>query len=98
MLKYMPSISEMKVSGNLWEVELLRRQYLQLIDPNDLAIPSSEALRSPDLQGTLYNTMFNRINLPFSPLVRYQFRVLKKVVNAIEQAIADPEEDVGFPS
>ena len=80
-----------------WQVELLRRQYLQLIDPNELAIPSKDALKSPDLQARIYDTMFNGHSLRFSPPDRYKFRVLKKLVVAMEQAIVDPEEDVGFP-
>ena len=93
------SLSEERRSGGkVWQAELLRRQYLQLIDPKELAIPSNEALRSPDLQARLYETMFDKANLPYSPPVRYKFRVLKKLINAIEQAIVDPEEDVGSPS
>ena len=80
-----------------WEVELLRRQYLQLVDPNDLTIPGVETLRSSDLQAQIYDTMFNEANLRVSPPDRYRFRVLKKLVPAIEEAISNPEEDVGFP-
>ena len=81
----------------MWQVELLRRQFLQLVDPNELAIPGSETLRSPDLQARIYNSMFNEANHRVSPPDRYKFRVLKKLVAAMERAIVDPEEDVGFP-
>ena len=92
----MASTQETMNAGSAWQVELLRRQYLQLIDPNELAIPCNEALRSPDLQGRIYNSMFNETSLRFSPPDRYKFRVLKELVAAIEQAIVDPEEDVCF--
>lgn len=90
-----PDITDAEI---VWQAELLRRQYLQLVDPNELAIPSIESLRLPDLQARIYDSMFNEANLPFSPPDRYRFRVLKRLVTAIEQAIVDPEEDVGFPS
>ncbi len=80
-----------------WEIELLRRQYLQLIDPHELAIPSIEALRLPGVQARIHASMFNQAGLRFPPPDRYKYRVLKKLVAAIEQAIVDPEEDVGFP-
>ena len=80
-----------------WQAELLRRQFLQLIDPHELAIPGSEALRLPNLQARIYDSMFNEEKLRFSPTRRYKFRVLKRLVTAIERAIVDPEEDVCFP-
>lgn len=93
----MASTADPVAAESTWQVELLRRQYLQLIDPNELAIPSIEFLRLPGLQARIYDSMFNEANIPFSPPDRYKYRVLKKLVAAIEQAIVDPEEDVGFP-
>lgn len=93
----MASTTDRVAAETTWQVELLRRQYLQLIDPNELAIPSIESLRLPGLQARIYDSMFNEANLPFPPPDRHKYRVLKKLVAAIEQAIVDPEEDVGFP-
>lgn len=77
-------------------IELLRRQYLQLLEPGLLAIPGPEMLRRPDVQRQLYEKMFHSENLMFVPDSRYQLRVLKGLVSRIEDAISDPEEDVGF--
>ena len=79
-----------------WDVILLKRQYLQMLDPEKLRIPTFEALRSPVVQAKIYNTVFNDNQLAFAPPVRYKFRVLKRIIDAIEQSIFDPEEDVGF--
>lgn len=79
-------------------VELLRRQYLQLLDPDELSLPSNELLRLPGTQAQMFSKMFNESNFTYSPPERYRFRVLKKLVNALEQSVQDPEEDVGvFP-
>ncbi len=80
------------------QVDLLRRQYLQLLEPDLLTIPSVEMLRRPDVQHLLYDNMFNSDNLMFAPTGRYQLRVVKELVLRIETSFADPEEDVGFPS
>lgn len=77
-------------------IELLRRQYLQLLEPTLLAIPGPEMLRRPDVQRQLYEQMFHSENLMFVPNSRYQLRVLKELVFRIENSISDPEEDVGF--
>lgn len=80
-----------------WPVELLRRQYLQLMSPDMLTLPSSE-LRSPQMQSDIYESVFNQSNSRYPPAERYRFRVLKKIVTALEEAVEDPEEDVGISS
>ena len=77
-------------------VELLKRQYLQLTKPEELAFPRKELLRLPDIQAQIYNNMFNENNITYAPPERYRFRVLKRLLQALEGAIEDPEEDVGF--
>ena len=84
--------------ASLPQVELLRRQYLQMLEPDKLTLPSMEELKSPQTQAHIFAAMFNSDNLSFMPPVRYQFRVLKNIIAALEQSITDPEEDVGFPS
>ena len=76
-------------------VELLKRQYLQLTDPEELTLPRKEVLRLPDIQAQIYNDMFDESNIFYAPPERYKFRVLKRLVKALEDAIEDPEEDVG---
>ena len=76
-------------------VELLKRQYLQLTDPEELTLPRKEVLILPDIQAQIYNDMFDGSNIMYAPPERYRFRVLKRLVKALEDAIEDPEEDVG---
>ncbi len=75
-------------------VELLRRQYFQCLDPESLIFPKVEILRLPDTQNRIYSCMFDESILKYVPPVRYRFRVLKKLIRALEVAIEDPDEDV----
>ena len=80
--------------GSVQPVELLKRQYLQLIDPEQLTLPAKALLRLSEIQAQIYHSMFDDSSLIFAPPERYKLRVLKRLVNALEQAILDPEEDV----
>jgi len=82
---------------NIEPVELLRRQYLQLLDPEQLTLPSMELLRLPETQARIYDGMFDESKIAYPPPARYIFRVLKRLVTALEEAIVNPEEDVCFP-
>ena len=80
-------------------VELFKRQFLQLVDPGELTLPRKELLRLPDTQAQIYSDLFDASRIIYVPPERYQFRVLKLLVKALEDAIEDPEEDVGlYPS
>ncbi len=68
-----------------------------MLEPDKLTLPSLEELRLPQTQADIFNVMFNHDNLLFTPPIRYQFRVLKKIIGALEKSIIDPEEDVCFP-
>ena len=81
--------------GMSWAIELLRRQYLQIQDPEQLSFPPPEILKLPDVQARIYESILDEGNLPHELPPRYKFRVLKRLVHAIEQAIDDPDEDVG---
>ena len=78
-------------------VEILRRQYLQLLDPKELAIPTHDILRRPHVQDQIYKSMFKLEDMLFPIPFRYQLRVLKRLLESIENAIEDPEEDVRLP-
>ena len=82
-----------KMDGTI-SVQLLRRQYLQLLEPNRLAIPTPEIIRLPTVQRQIFESMFDEIKVPFLPPPRYQFRVLKILITAMEKAIIEPDEDV----
>lgn len=81
----------------LRQMELLRRQYLQLIDPEQLQLPAMEILRLPEVQAKIFDDIFNDKFHSFLSPQRYKYRVLKRIVDAVELSIVDPEEDVGFP-
>ena len=75
----------------------LKRQYLQLVEPEQLDLPAPKTLRLQNVQQGIYNSLFRPSNVPYPPPDRYKFRVLKMLMGKLEQAIVDPEEDVGFP-
>lgn len=68
-----------------------------MLEPDKLILPSMEELRLPQTQAYIFATMFNEENLSFVLPARYRFRVLKKIIAALEQSIIDPEEDVCLP-
>lgn len=74
------------------ELELFKRQVLQLVDPRELQWPSGDSLRSLDVQSRIYQRLFQSEH---PPPERYQLRVLKKLLSLIEKSIVDPDEDVG---
>lgn len=73
-----------------------RAQYLQLLDVNDLNFPPIKILKQPEIQARIYDEMFNADLMQYMPPSSYQLRVLKALTKRIEEAISDPEEDVGF--
>ena len=75
-------------------VELLKRQFLQLMKPEELTLPAKELLRLPDTQAQIYKDLFDESSITNGPPERYKFHVLKRLVKALEDAVADPEEDV----
>ena len=77
------------------QLELFRRQYLQLVEVDFLAWPPTALLRDAGVQAWLYKRLFNADQNARLPPESYQFRVCKSLVNRIEQSIEDPEEDVG---
>ena len=40
------------------QVELLRRQFLQLVDPKQLPLPPPSTIKAPEIQARIYATMF----------------------------------------
>lgn len=79
---------------NISSVQLMRRQYLQLLDPEQLTLPSKDLLRLPKTQAMIYDGMLDSSKLNYPPPDRYRYRVLKRLVKALEESILDPEEDV----
>ncbi|MCJ1379142.1 hypothetical protein MMC17_002242 [Xylographa soralifera] len=74
-------------------LELLKRQFLQQLEPERLTLPSTEQIRLPNVQAYLYETMFREECLKYLPPDRYEIRVLKKLIQKMEGALIDPEED-----
>lgn len=70
-------------------LDILRRQYLQLLTPTDIdltCIPA-QLLLTCSFQHRLYAEVFNRNrNEHQRPPQRYTARVLKRVIHAIEEA------------
>ena len=65
------------------------RKYSQQIDPP--GIPSGSVLRHPDVQLTLERRFFNQ---PASEYSAYQAKILRAVVERIQQAIEGNDEEV----
>ncbi|KAI0843259.1 putative methyltransferase-domain-containing protein [Hypoxylon sp. FL0890] len=65
---------------------LLRRQYMQLFEPDFLAWPPPKFLKGIDVQKWLYRYMFDPSRNPRLPPEGYQMRVLKRLIDKIETA------------
>ncbi|KAF1344577.1 putative methyltransferase-domain-containing protein [Delphinella strobiligena] len=78
----------------LKQLQLFRRQYLQLQDIQFLTWPSSDYLRRANVQEWIYEQCFQSVDDSVIPPERYQLRILKPLLARIENAIVDPEEDV----
>jgi hypothetical protein len=68
------------------------RQYLQV--QLNLDYPDEEHLRNAAVQQAIYSRLFADHAIAHVPPPRYQLRVLKELVNRIEQSIQDWEEEV----
>ncbi len=79
------------------QLGLFRRQYLQLMSLELLAMPPSQTLRKSYFQAQLYEQIYSPGSLPYVITSRYKLRVLKELVSRIEGSIVDPEEDVRSP-
>lgn len=77
--------------GNL---RVLRRQYFQVVNLERLKLPDANILKTSAVQTWIYENLFDQDAVKSRPPERYQFRVLKKLVSIIEDAIDDPAEDV----
>jgi hypothetical protein len=77
------------------QIRLFRRQYLQLLDAQNLTWPSPNTLRSSQAQEWIYENLFQTDDIThFLPPERYRLRILKLLMSKIEASIVDPEEDV----
>ncbi|TGZ85536.1 hypothetical protein EX30DRAFT_337883 [Ascodesmis nigricans] len=72
-------------ASHLQEVQLLRRQYLQLVEPRKMRLPSHCILRDPAFQQCLFRSIFhsNSQSEGSRPPKRYLRRVLKHVIDSI---------------
>ncbi|KAF1917317.1 hypothetical protein BDU57DRAFT_160877 [Ampelomyces quisqualis] len=76
------------------QLQVLQRQYFQLVELHQLRWPDDATLKQPDVQGWMFHEMFDAEKLKSPPPDRYQLRVLKMLISKLEKAIDDPEEDV----
>jgi protein-lysine N-methyltransferase EEF2KMT len=77
------------------QLQVFNRQYLQYVPTEDLRWPDGSILRSIYAQKWLFDNAFDTNGaIKYFPPERYQFRVLKKLVELIQGSIKDPEEDV----
>jgi hypothetical protein len=65
------------------------RKFKQQIDPPN--IPSGSVLKNPDVQLVLERRFFN---LPASDFSTYQAKILRSVIDRIQQAIGEDEDAV----
>ncbi|KAI2631636.1 S-adenosyl-L-methionine-dependent methyltransferase [Xylaria nigripes] len=75
------------------QLQLFKRQYIQLFEPDFLAWPHPQLLRRSDAQAWIFKHLFDARRNPRLPPERYQLRVLRQLITRIDKAIQDPDED-----
>lgn len=78
------------------QLQVLQRQYFQLVEPQNLRWPE-DILKQSDVQAWMFREMFDAESIKSPPPDRYQLRVLKMLISKLERAIENPEEDVRLP-
>ncbi|OAK97144.1 hypothetical protein IQ06DRAFT_296350 [Phaeosphaeriaceae sp. SRC1lsM3a] len=74
------------------QLQVLQRQYFQLVEPQNLRWPE-DILKQSDVQAWMFREMFDAESIKSPPPDRYQLRVLKMLISKLERAIENPEED-----
>ncbi|KAI0376563.1 putative methyltransferase-domain-containing protein [Hypomontagnella monticulosa] len=72
---------------------LLRRQYLQLFEPDFLAWPPAKFLNNADVQTWLYKHLFDPNGNPRLPPEKYQLEVLKHLIAKVKNTNMVPDEN-----
>ncbi|KAL8653906.1 MAG: hypothetical protein Q9226_003647 [Calogaya cf. arnoldii] len=79
--------------GDQLQLEIFRRKYLQMLDPDEITYPMEWFIKLPTTQKWIYDHMFNPEKIPVSPYPPYAYRILKRLLSVLEAAMKDPEED-----
>lgn len=95
--QYFAAVFIMADATTTRQLQVLQRQYFQLVEPQNLSWPEEDSLRQPDIQAWMFREMFDSERIKSPPPDRYQLRVLKLLISKLERAIKDPEEDVRPP-
>jgi protein-lysine N-methyltransferase EEF2KMT len=86
----MSSISELHPN-----LEIFRRQYLQLVPISQLRYPPVDVLKRIEVQNWLFSNLFDdNATLYVAPSTVYRLQVLKELLARIEDAFIDPDKDV----
>ncbi|KAI1474127.1 putative methyltransferase-domain-containing protein [Daldinia eschscholtzii] len=73
---------------------LLRRQYMQLFEPDFLAWPPAKFLKDVDVHKWLHKHLFDPYRNQRLPPEGYQMRVLEKLIAKVEKETGNPGRDV----
>ena len=77
-------------------LELLRRQYFQLLPFEEFTQPAENIFKSVPFQAGLVQKMFGEHLSRYTPPDRYKYRVLKAFISRLESIMRDPDGDVWF--
>ncbi|KAH7408555.1 putative methyltransferase-domain-containing protein [Phaeosphaeria sp. MPI-PUGE-AT-0046c] len=80
-------------AATIGQLQVLQRQYFQLVEPHSLNWLGEDTLKQPAIQAWMFHGMFDAESVKSPPPDRYQLRVLKMLISKLERAIKDPEED-----
>lgn len=70
---------------------------MQMLDPDEIDYPMPWFLKLPTTQAWIYDNLFDKNTVSILSYSPYAFRILKRLITALEAAVDDPEEDVSLP-
>lgn len=76
------------------QLNKFKRQYLQL--QGKIIYPDNQFLQDSNFQEAIYKEIFSEEALKHPPPNRYKLRILKELLQRIEESITDWEEQVWF--
>lgn len=65
-------------------------------DPLEIKYPAKELIKPLAAQVWLLDNLFNKRRLKHLPTARYTYRIMKKLLSMLEEAMENPKEDVSI--
>jgi hypothetical protein len=84
------------VASNVNALELVVRQYFQMLEAQAIKWPASVVFKAAEVQAWMYENIFSaETSILPQPPDHYRVQILKQIVSKIEAVVTDSDDDVG---